>query len=90
MYLQFLTDLEHPPTYNWGATVLAYLYRTLSVVARTKTKSIYGPLILLQMWVWTWLNVSRPRPITPYDSWDEPNLDSCQPYGRYWTGTHLM
>jgi Plant mobile domain len=68
MYLRFLTDLEHPSTYNWGAAVLAYLYHTLSVAARTKTKSIYWPLILLQMWAWTWLNVSRPRPITPYDS----------------------
>jgi Plant mobile domain len=30
MYLQFLTDLEHPSIYNWGAVVLAYLYRNFS------------------------------------------------------------
>jgi hypothetical protein len=35
MYLQFLTDLEHPPRYNWGPVVLAYLYRNLSLTAQS-------------------------------------------------------
>ena len=30
MYLQFISDLETPPEYNWGGAVLAYLYRELS------------------------------------------------------------
>jgi Plant mobile domain len=33
MYLQFLTDLEHPQRYNWGAAVLALLYHNLSITA---------------------------------------------------------
>jgi Plant mobile domain len=49
MYLQFLTDLEHPPIYNWGATMLAYLYHNLSLTARSSVKNIIGPLILLHM-----------------------------------------
>jgi Plant mobile domain len=83
MYLQFLTDLEHPPRYNWGDVVLAYLYRNLSLTAQSSVKSIFGPLILFQMWAWTWFSVSRLTPITPYDSWGETDLDSCQPYERY-------
>jgi hypothetical protein len=35
MYLQFLTDLEHSPRYNWGAVVLAYLYQNLSLTAQS-------------------------------------------------------
>jgi Plant mobile domain len=88
VYLQFLTDLEHPPRYNWGAAVLAYLYRNLSLTSWSSVKSSFGPLILLQMWAWTWFSVSRLTFITPYDSWGKPDLDSCQPYGRYRTGVH--
>jgi Plant mobile domain len=86
----FLTNLEHPLIYNCGATVLAYLYRNLSLTARSGVKSIFWPLILLQMWAWTWFNVSHPTPITSYNSWGEPDLDSCQPYGRYWTNMHYF
>jgi Plant mobile domain len=90
MYLQFLMDLEHPQQYNWGAAVLALLYRNLSIAARAVSKSITGPVILLQMWGWTWFNVSRPKPLEPFTAWGEPDLDSCQPYGRYWTGKHTF
>jgi Plant mobile domain len=90
MYMQFLMDLEHPQWYNWGAAVLALLYRNLSIVVRTSSKMITRPVILLQMWGWTWFNVSRPKPIEPFTTWGEPDLDSCQPYGRYWTGRHTF
>lgn len=73
MYLQLLIDLEHPCPYNWGAVVLAYLYCNLSIAARSGLRSIAGPLMLLQMWSWTRLNVSRPRPVNPFDSWGEPD-----------------
>jgi Plant mobile domain len=53
MYLQLLTDLEHPQKYNWGAAVLALLYSNLSIAARVGSKTITGPMILLQMWGWT-------------------------------------
>jgi Plant mobile domain len=86
MHMQFLTNLEHQLIYNWGAAVLAYLYRNLSLTAWSSVKSIFGPLILLQIWAWTRLKVSRPTIIIPYDSWDEPDFDSCQPYMRYWIG----
>jgi Plant mobile domain len=49
MYLQFLTDLEHPLICNWGAVVLAYLYHNL-FIAWSSVKSIFRPLILLQVW----------------------------------------
>ena len=86
MYLQFLRDLHDPPKLNWGAAVLAVLYRSLSTTAQSKTICITGPLMLLQMWSWTRLNVSRPIPKDPFTSWGLPDLESCQPYGRYWTG----
>jgi Plant mobile domain len=49
MYMQFLMDLEHPQWYNWGAAVLALLYRNLSIVVRTSSKMITRPAILLQI-----------------------------------------
>jgi hypothetical protein len=36
---------------------------------------ITGLVILLQMWGWTWFNISRLKPIEPFTA--------CQPYGRY-------
>jgi Plant mobile domain len=90
MYLQFLMDLEHTQWYNWGAAVLALLYRNLSIIVRDGSKMIIGPVILLQMWGWTWFNVSQPKPIEPFTAWGEPDLDFCQPYGRYWTCKHTF
>lgn len=48
MYLRFLHNPDDPSVYNWGAAVLAYLYRNLSSVCLTHRKSVYGPLLLLQ------------------------------------------
>ena len=48
MYLQFLGDLN--TRYNWGQAVLAFLYRQLSMAYSAKTKSMAGPLMLLQQW----------------------------------------
>jgi Plant mobile domain len=70
--------------------VLAVLYHNLSIAVRAGSKMITLPVILLQMWGWTWFNVIRPKPIEPFNAWGEPDLDSCQPYGRYWTGKHTF
>jgi hypothetical protein len=70
--------------------VLAYLYRNVSLTTRSSVKSIFRLLILLQIWAWTWFSVSRPAPITPYNSWGEPDLNSCQPYRMYWTCMHYF
>jgi Plant mobile domain len=51
---------------------------------------ITGPVILLRMWGWTRFNVSRPKSIEPFTTWGEPDLDSCQPNGRYWTSRHTF
>jgi hypothetical protein len=42
------------------------------------------------MWGWTWFNVSRSKLIEPFTAWGELDQDSCQPYGRYWTGKHTF
>ena len=57
MYLQFLYNLDKPQKYDWGSAVLAVLYRQLSEACLSKTDSIAGPLLLLQMWSWTRLPV---------------------------------
>jgi Plant mobile domain len=90
MYLYLLTDMEHSQKYNWGAAVLALLYHNLSITAQAGSKMITGPMILLQMWGWTWFNISRPKPIEPFTTWGEPDLNSYQPYERYWTGTQTF
>jgi Plant mobile domain len=48
MYLRFLLDFDHPPVYNWGAGVLAFLYRSLSMACMSRKNTIGGPLLLLQ------------------------------------------
>ena len=60
MYVKFLENLENPPEYNWGSAVLAHLYRNLCRASDVKNNNIYGPLVLLQMWSWTRLNIARP------------------------------
>ena len=63
MYLQFLGDMNM--SYNWGLAVLAFLYRQLSLACSKKTKTVAGPLILLQQWAWTRFPVGRPESIFP-------------------------
>ena len=53
MYIQFLRDIENPRRIAWGAVVLAYLYRGLCMASEIDAKEINGPLMLLQMWLWT-------------------------------------
>lgn len=63
MYLQFFQNWHEPdpPKYNWGAAVLACLYRHLSLAAMSGSKCIGGPLLLFQHWSWTYFRVARPR-----------------------------
>lgn len=63
MYLQFMEDLEQPTEYNWGAAVLAMLYRQLNMGAEKDRSEISGPLLLLQLWCWSHLPLDRPTNI---------------------------
>ena len=60
MYLRFLQELNSPQNINWGAAVLACLYRSLSHACEAGKKYVNGPMLLLQHWSWTWFNIARP------------------------------
>uniref|UniRef100_A0A8R7TKD3 Aminotransferase-like plant mobile domain-containing protein n=1 Tax=Triticum urartu TaxID=4572 RepID=A0A8R7TKD3_TRIUA len=47
MYLQFMQNEGKPTEYNWGAAVLAMLYRELSMGAEKERLEISRPLLLL-------------------------------------------
>ncbi|KAJ3688214.1 hypothetical protein LUZ61_017378 [Rhynchospora tenuis] len=57
-YLPFLQDVNSPRNVNWGAAVLAVLFRTLDTASlkwdhSKGEQNISGPMLLLQMWSWT-------------------------------------
>ena len=62
MWVQFLHNVRKPKRYAWGAAVLAYLYRALCAASELKAKEICGPLVFLQMWLWTRFPIGRPKP----------------------------
>ncbi|XP_078152756.1 serine/threonine-protein phosphatase 7 long form homolog isoform X3 [Carex rostrata] len=90
VYLHLLRDLEHPRRVNWGAAVLALLYRGLCMAAQSKYKTFIGPCALLQHWSWSRLSIARPRPRlngwTP--AWGVPDFESCPAFGAMWCSKH--
>lgn len=90
MYIQFLEDLNNPPCYNWGAAVLAHLYRSLCRASFASSKFVYGPLMLLQLWHWTRFSIARPVPMdeTAGPSLGGEDLESRPPFGIKWSGHH--
>ncbi|KAJ4734194.1 hypothetical protein LUZ62_080769 [Rhynchospora pubera] len=82
-YLDLLRgDLNSERDYNWGAAVLAYLYRALDR-ASMRFKVVTGPWMLLLYWAWTRLPVCRPS--VSYVFRGLPDIDSCPPFGRKWS-----
>lgn len=74
MYLQFLDNLDAPIQYNWGGAVLALLYRNLCVAVERRTRSMWGPTLLLQHWCWSRLPTGRPSPVDGWSPhWGYPN-----------------
>ena len=84
MYLRFLQDLNNPRLINWGAAVLAYLYRALSNACLARKTVISGPVLLLQHWCWTWFNIARPSFKTPCMPFGGPNKDLRPPFAIKW------
>jgi len=52
MYLPLLVDLNNVSNYNWGAAVLACLYRALDHGVDFNQINIRGCMLLLQSWAW--------------------------------------
>jgi len=52
MYLPLLIDLNNVSNYNWGAVVLACLYRALDHWVDFNQTNIGGCMLLLQSWAW--------------------------------------
>ncbi|VFQ66858.1 unnamed protein product [Cuscuta campestris] len=50
-----------------GATVLSFLYRSMCRASMTHVSQIGGCLILLQLWSWERLPMTRPRGIVPLE-----------------------
>ncbi|KAL5221082.1 hypothetical protein ABZP36_025795 [Zizania latifolia] len=90
IYIQFLENLEDPPQYNWGAAVLAHLYRSLCRASCASCKCMYGPLTLLQMWHWTRFSIARPA--RKDNTYGPPlggdDLEARPPFGIKWSGHH--
>ena len=85
MYLQFLRYFDPNVQYNWGAAVLSVLYRNLCAAVQRKTKTIAGPMVLLQQWCWSRLPTGRPRPLNNWaPRWGFPDPHSCPAFGEKW------
>ncbi|KAJ1701359.1 hypothetical protein LUZ63_001138 [Rhynchospora breviuscula] len=74
--------------YNWGGATLAMLYRGLNIVFINNNINIGAPWLLLQLWSYARLLLSRPSITKDFDGWGLPSIDSCPPYGRKWTTRH--
>ncbi|KAJ3700206.1 hypothetical protein LUZ61_003911 [Rhynchospora tenuis] len=93
-YLPFLQDVNSPRNINWGAAVLAVLFRTLDTACMKWDHSkgeqnISGPMLLLQMWSWTRLPVCRPRVNFDSDMFGYPSRLLAVPFGRKWTDPRI-
>ena len=84
MYLRFLQEMNTPQQINWGAAVLACLYRGLSNACMEGKKYISGPMLLLQHWCWTWFNIARPSFKTPRMMFGGPIDDLRPPFAIRW------
>ncbi|XP_019251031.1 PREDICTED: serine/threonine-protein phosphatase 7 long form homolog [Nicotiana attenuata] len=63
-FLHCLEQLDELPQYSWGATVLAYLYRSMCRASIGPTVDICGFLPLLQLWAWQRIMPLQP-PLPP-------------------------
>jgi Plant mobile domain len=61
VYLTYLDDMLNVPEdgYDWGQTVLSCLYFNLSRSYLEPADCIAGPLLLLQIWLWTRFPIKR-------------------------------
>ena len=89
MYCQFLENLDEPVVYNWGAAVLACLYRNLCRAAWADAVSITGPLMLLQMWAWTHFSIGRPEVVCNHFL-GGPDPEYWHAYGIVWCGKRIF
>ncbi|KAJ1698402.1 hypothetical protein LUZ63_006914 [Rhynchospora breviuscula] len=74
--------------YNWGGATLAMLYRGLDTAFINNNINIGAPWLLLQLWSYARLLLSRPSITKDFDGWGLPSIDLCPPYGRKWTTRH--
>jgi len=90
--LTFLRDLDRPPKMNWGAAVLACLYRGLCLACQVGHRMLIGPTALLIHWSYTRFPIGRPRPrvVGWSPTWREPDEDSCPSYAAKWCSKHTF
>jgi hypothetical protein len=89
MYCQFLQNLDQPVVYNWGAAVLACLYRNLCRASWANATSIAGPLGFLQKWAWTHFYMGRPEVVSDYFL-GGPDPERRHAYGIVWCGSRTF
>ncbi|VFQ64878.1 unnamed protein product [Cuscuta campestris] len=65
-----------------GSAVLSYLYRSMCRASATSAAQIGGCLVLLQLWAWERLPMTRPRGVIPLDQLVDV------PYGVRWMCYH--
>ncbi|VFR00065.1 unnamed protein product [Cuscuta campestris] len=65
-----------------GSAVLNYLYRSMCRASATSESQIGGCLVLLQLWAWERLPMTRPRGVIPLDQLVDV------PYGVRWVCYH--
>ncbi|KAJ1686997.1 hypothetical protein LUZ63_018387 [Rhynchospora breviuscula] len=89
MYLALLADIDPGSAQqrSWGSAVLSCLYHELC----RDRKGISGPLLLLQLWIWTRFPFGRPNPHggsnkQPHLGGDDPQ--TRPPYGFKWSRYH--
>ncbi|XP_039042378.1 protein MAIN-LIKE 2-like [Hibiscus syriacus] len=66
MWLRHLIDFDEAGRYNWGATVLAFLFREMCRSTNYNKTAIGGCLMLLQSWAWFHMPFLCPIVNKPY------------------------
>jgi Plant mobile domain len=84
MYLRFLQDFNTPRNLNWGAAMLACLYRNLSTTSLSRNRTIGGALLLQQHRSWIRFQIARSSPTGPTVQFGGDDEDSRVPFALKW------
>ncbi|XP_019158128.1 PREDICTED: serine/threonine-protein phosphatase 7 long form homolog isoform X2 [Ipomoea nil] len=63
--LPYVSNLYLCGEYSWGSVVLGCLYRALCRASEADKRTVYGCLLLVQIWAWERLPMFQPKGVLP-------------------------
>ncbi|XP_019176481.1 PREDICTED: serine/threonine-protein phosphatase 7 long form homolog [Ipomoea nil] len=66
-FLPYIRNLYVCAEFCWGSAVLGYLYRALCRASEHGKRTVFGCLLLVQIWAWERLPMVRPSGVLPRD-----------------------